>query len=230
MHPVDWAIVAVYVTWIVWDGLRMTRRSQELEGYFLASRSLPWWAVGLSVMATQLSAITMIGTTGQGYADGMRFLQFYYALPIAMIVLSLTLVPFFHRAGIYTAYEYLERRFDAKTRAFTSLLFLCSRSLSLGVVISAPAVVLAIVLDFNITATCLLIGLPTAVYTMFGGVQAVAWTDVKQMVLIVFGLLAAVVVLVAGLPQDVGVLQGLRIAGATGRMQTFDFTFDLTNQ
>jgi Na+/proline symporter len=230
MHPIDWAIVAVYVTWIVWDGLRMTKRSQELEGYFLASRSLPWWAVGLSVMATQLSAITMIGTTGQGYADGMRFLQFYYALPLAMIVLSLTLVPFFHRAGIYTAYEYLERRFDAKTRAFTSLLFLCSRSLSLGVVISAPAVVLAIILDFNITATCLLIGIPTAVYTMFGGVQAVAWTDVKQIVLIVFGLVAAVVVLVAGLPEDVGVLQGLRIAGATGRMQTFDFTFDLTNQ
>jgi Na+/proline symporter len=230
MHPVDWAVVVAYIAWIVWDGLRMTKRSQELEGYFLASRSLPWWAVGLSVMATQLSAITMIGTTGQGYADGMRFLQFYYALPIAMIVLSVTLVPFFHGAKIYTAYEYLERRFDAKTRAFTSLLFLLSRSLSLGAVISAPAVVLAVVMDLNITATCLLIGLPTAVYTMFGGVQAVTWTDVKQMVLIVFGLLAAVVVLVLGLPDDIGVVQGLRLAGATGRMQTFDFTFDVTNQ
>ena len=230
MHPIDWTIIAIYLVWIVWDGLRMTKRSTELEGYFLASRSLPWWAVGLSVMATQLSAITMIGTTGQGYADGMRFLQFYYALPIAMIVLSLTLVPFFHKAGVYTAYEYLERRFDARTRAFTSLLFLFSRSLSLGVVISAPAVVLAVILDFNITATCLLIGIPTAIYTMFGGVQAVAWTDVKQMVLIVVGLLAAVAVLVAGLPQDISVLQGLRIAGATGRLQTFDFSFDLTNQ
>jgi solute:Na+ symporter, SSS family len=230
MHPIDWAVVAVYLVWIVWDGLRLTRRSNELEGYFLGGRSLPWWAVGLSVMATQLSAITMIGTTGQGFVDGMRFLQFYYALPIAMIVLSVTLVPFFHQAKVYTAYEYLERRFDAKTRAFTSLLFLLSRSMALGVVISAPAVVLSVVLGLDVTTTVLLIALPTAVYTMFGGVQAVTWTDVKQMVLIVGGLVAAVVALIAGLPDDVGVFQALRIAGATGRMQTFDFTFDLTNQ
>jgi SSS family solute:Na+ symporter len=230
MHPIDWTIIAVYLTWIVWDGLRLTKRSHELEGYFLASRSLPWWAVGLSVMATQLSAITMIGTTGQGYADGMRFLQFYYALPLAMIVLSVTLVPFFHNAKVFTAYQYLEQRFDAKTRAFTSLLFLFSRSMSLGVVISAPAVVLAVVLDISVTNTALLIALPTAVYTMFGGVQAVTWTDVKQVVLIVFGLIAAIVVLVLGLPEEVSVLQALRIAGATGRLQTFDFSFDLTNQ
>jgi SSS family solute:Na+ symporter len=230
MHPIDWTIIAVYLTWIVWDGLRLTKRSHELEGYFLASRSLPWWAVGLSVMATQLSAITMIGTTGQGYADGMRFLQFYYALPLAMIVLSVTLVPFFHNAKVFTAYQYLEQRFDAKTRAFTSLLFLFSRSMSLGVVISAPAVVLAVVLDISVTNTALLIALPTAVYTMFGGVQAVTWTDVKQVVLIVFGLFAAIVVLVLGLPEEVSVPQALRIAGATGRLQTFDFSFDLTNQ
>jgi Na+/proline symporter len=172
----------------------------------------------------------MVGTTGQGFADGMRFLQFYYALPLAMIVLSVTLVPFFHGARVYTAYEYLERRFDAKTRAFTSLLFLFSRSMSLGVVISAPAVVLAVVLDFDLTATALLIAVPTVVYTMFGGVQAVTWTDVKQMVLIVGALAAAVVVLVASLPDEVGVLQAMRIAGAAGRLQTFDFSFDLTNQ
>ena len=230
MTEVDWAIVALYLIWIVWDGLRLTKRSHELEGYFLGGRSLPWWAVGLSVMATQLSAITMVGTTGQGYADGMRFLQFYFALPIAMIILSVTLVPFFHNAKVYTAYEYLERRFDAKTRAFTSLLFLLSRSMSLGVVISAPAVVLSVVLGTNLTTTVLLIGVPTAIYTMFGGVQAVTWTDVKQMVLIVFGLVAAVVVLVAGLPDDVGLLPALRIAGAAGRLQTFDFSFDMTNQ
>jgi len=230
MHPIDWAIVGVYLVWIVWDGLRLTKKSDEIEGYFLGSRSLPWWAVGLSVMATQLSAITMIGGTGQGYNDGMRFLQFYYALPIAMIVLSVTLVPFFHNAKIYTAYEYLERRFDAKTRAFTSMLFLLSRSMSLGVVISAPAVVLAVVMGFSVTATALLIALPTAVYTMFGGVQAVAWTDVKQMVLIVAGLIAAVVVLMIGLPGDVSIGEALHIAGATGRLQTFDFSFDLTNQ
>jgi SSS family transporter len=230
MHWIDWTIIAAYLVWIVWDGLRLTKRSQELEGYFLGARSLPWWAVGLSVMATQLSAITMIGTTGQAYADGMRFVQFYYALPLAMIVLSVTLVPFFHRARIYTAYEYLEQRFDARTRALTSLLFLVSRSMALGVVISAPAVVLSVVLGLSVTATALLIALPTAVYTMFGGVQAVTWTDVKQMVLIVGGLIAAVVVLVLGLPDEVGVLQALRIAGSTGRMQTFDFSFDLTNQ
>src|SRR6476469_9117933 len=131
MHWIDWTFIVAYITWIVWDGLRLTKKSNELEGYLLASRSLPWWAVGLSVMATQLSAITMIGTTGQGYADGMRFLQFYYALPIAMVILCLTFVPFFHNARVYTAYEYLERRFDAKTRALTSLLFLISRSMSL---------------------------------------------------------------------------------------------------
>ncbi len=230
MHPVDWVVVAVYLVWIVWDGLRLTRHSTGLEGYFLAGRSLPWWAVGLSVMATQLSAVTMIGTTGQGYADGMRFLQFYYALPVAMIILSVTLVPFFHRAKVYTAYEYLEQRFDAKTRAVTSLLFLLSRSMSLGVVISAPAVVLAVILNMSVTGTVLLIALPAAVYTMFGGVRAVTWTDVKQMGLIVFGLCAAVVVLLLGLPDEIGIVQGLKIAGSTGRLQTFDFSFDLTNQ
>ena len=135
MSSIDWLVVFGYVTWVVWDGLRQARRSKELEGYLVAGRSLPWWLVGLSVMATQLSAITMTGTTGQGYVSGMRFLQYYYALPLAMIILSLTLVPFFHRAKIYTAYQYLEGRFDAKTRTLTALLFLFSRSLSCSVVI-----------------------------------------------------------------------------------------------
>ncbi|MBM3778844.1 MAG: sodium:solute symporter [Acidimicrobiia bacterium] len=230
MHPIDWTIVGLYLVWIVWDGLRLTRRSHGIEGYFLASRSLPWWAVGLSVMATQLSAITMIGTTGQGYADGMRFIQYYYALPLAMIVLSVTLVPFFHNARVYTAYEYLEQRFDVKTRAFTSFLFLLSRGMSVGVVISAPAIVLSVVLGVGVTTTVLLIAVPTAVYTMFGGVQAVTWTDVKQMYLIVGGLVAAVVVLFLRLPSDVGLVDAMQIAGAAGRLQTFDFRFDLTNQ
>lgn len=230
MHWIDWTILASYLVWIVWDGIRLTKRSTEIEGYFLASRSIPWWAVGLSVMATQLSAITMIGTTGQGYADGMRFIQFYYALPIAMVILSVTFVPFFHNARIFTAYEYLERRFDAKTRAFTALLFLVSRAMACGAVISAPAVVLAVILGLSVTTTCLVIGLPTAIYTMFGGVQAVTWTDVKQMFLIVFGLLAAVIVLVTSLPSEVGIVDALNIAGATGRLQTFDFRFDLTDR
>ena len=230
MRALDWSIIVAYMLWIVWDGLRLTKRSHELEGFFLGGRAIPWWAVGLSVMATQLSAITMIGTTGQGYADGMRFLQFYYALPLAMVVLSVTLVPFFHNARVYTAYEFLERRFDAKTRAFTSLLFLLSRSMSVGVILSAPAVVLSVVLGISVTETVLIAGIPMVIYTMFGGVQAVAWTDVKQMGLVVGGLVAAVVVLIAGLPADVSVPQALRLAGSTGRLQTFDFSFDLTSQ
>ena len=144
MHLVDWFIVAAYLIWVVYDGLKRTKASSALEGYFLANRSLPWWAVGLTVMATQMSAITLVGTTGQGYADGMRFVQFYFGLPVAMIILSLTLVPFFYRAKVYTAYEYLERRFDVRTRTLASLLFLMSRGLQAGVIIAAPAVILSI--------------------------------------------------------------------------------------
>jgi Na+/proline symporter len=216
--------------WIVYDGLKRTRDSQELEGYFLAKRSIPWWAAGISVMATQLSAITLIGTTGQGYTDGLRFIQFYFALPLAMIILSLTLVPFFYNSGVYTAYEYLERRFDAKTRALTSLLFQISRAMSCGAVISAPAVVLSLVLGWDVTATALAIAVPAIVYTMFGGVQAVTWTDVKIMVLIVFGLVAMIATAIIGLPAGVGIGDGLSIAAATGRLKTMDFSFDLTNQ
>jgi SSS family transporter len=228
MHWIDWTIIAAYLVWIVWDGLRLTKKSDEIEGYFLASRSLPWWAVGLSVMATQLSAITMIGTTGQGYQNGVGLLQQYYALPLAMIILSVTLVPFFHNARVFTAYEYLERRFDSRVRSVTAMLFLLSRGMGTGAALAAPAVVLAVMLGVDVSTTCLLIGMPTALYTMFGGVQAVAWTDVKQMYLIVFGLVAAVVALVAGLPDGVGLGEALSLAGATGRLQTMDFSLDPT--
>jgi SSS family transporter len=230
MHALDWAVVIGFTAWIVYDGLKRTRDSHEIEGYFLANRSIPWWAAGISVMATQLSAITMIGTTGQGYTDGLRFIQFYFALPVAMVILSLTLVPFFYKSGVYTAYEYLERRFDSKTRSLTSLLFLISRGMSCGAVISAPAVVLSLVLGWNLTATALLISVPAVVYTMFGGVQAVTWTDVKIMVLIVFGLFAVIATAILGWPSEVGIVDGLSIAAATGRLKTFDFSFDLTNQ
>ncbi len=227
MHPVDWAIIGLYLSWIVWTGVQHTRGSNEIEGYFLGNRSNPWWAVGLSVMATQLSAITMVGTTGQGYMDGLRFVQFYFGLPLAMVILSVTAVPFFHRARVYTAYEYLERRFDVKTRTMTSALFLISRGLSCGTIISAPAVILSIIMGWNLTLTVLLIGIPTAIYTMLGGVQAVTWTDVKQMYIIVFGLVAVAIALVLGLPGDVSMGDALRVAGATGRMQAFDFRFTL---
>jgi SSS family solute:Na+ symporter len=230
MHPFDWAVLVAFVAWIVYDGLKRTRDSHEIDGYFLAKRSIPWWAAGLSVMATQLSAITMIGTTGQGYNDGLRFIQFYFALPVAMIVLSVTLVPFFYNSGVYTAYEYLERRFDSKTRTFTSLLFLISRGMSCGAVVSAPAVVLSLVLGWDLTLTALVITLPAVVYTMFGGVQAVTWTDVKVMVLIAIGLVAIVVAAIFGFPAGVSVADGFGIAAATGRLKTFDFSFDLSNQ
>jgi SSS family solute:Na+ symporter len=230
MHALDWAVLVAFTVWIVYDGLRRTKDSRELDGYFLAKRSIPWWAAGISVMATQLSAITMIGTTGQGYTDGLRFIQFYFALPLAMIVLSITLVPFFYKSGVYTAYEYLESRFDAKTRSFTSLLFLISRGMSCGAVVSAPAVVLSLVLGWDLTATALLITLPAVVYTMFGGVQAVTWTDVKIMVIIVIGLFAVIAAAILGLPSGVSVSDGLSVAAATGRLRTFDFSIDLTNQ
>ena len=227
MRPLDWLIVAGYLVWVVVDGVRRAKATDKLEGYFLADRRLPWWAVGLSVMATQMSAITLVGTTGQGYEDGMRFVQFYFGLPLAMVLLSVTIVPYFHRARVYTAYEMLERRFDAKTRALTSFLFLVSRGLSCGVIIAAPAVILSIVLGWNQVVTILAIGLPTAIYTMLGGVQAVTWTDVKQMVVILLGVSAAIVVLIAGLPEDADLLGALHAAGATGRMQTIDLRFDL---
>ena len=228
MRLVDWLIVLAYLAYILWDGLRRSKSTGELEGYFLANRSLPWWAVGLSVMATQLSAITLVGTTGQGYADGMRFVQFYFGLPLAMIILSVTLVPFFHRARVFTAYEYLEKRFDVRVRTFTSFLFLVSRSMALGVVISAPSVILSLVLGWPLSATVAAIGVPTILYTMFGGVQAVTWADVKQMVLIVFSVLAVVVALIMGLPQDVSFVDAMHLAGSTARLDSVDFSFSFT--
>ena len=143
MRPLDWLVVAAYLTWVIVSGIRASRRTNELEGYLRANRSLPWWAVGLSVMATQMSAITLVGTTGQGYADGIRFVQFYFGLPIAMVILSITVVPFFYRSGVYTAYEYLERRFDVKTRTLAAAIFLAQRGLSCGVIIAAPAIAIA---------------------------------------------------------------------------------------
>ena len=227
MHPFDWLIIGSYLVWVVYDGLKRSRDTDAVEGYFLAGRSLPWWAVGLSVMATQMSAITLVGTTGQGYTDGLRLVQMYFGLPLAMIILSVTLVPFLYRARVFTAYEYLERRFDRKTRALTSLIFLVSRGLAVGVIVSAPAVVLSVVLGWNLTLTALAIGVPTTCYTMLGGVQAVAWADVKQMVVIVGGLLAVVAALVLGLPGGVGLGDAMHLAGATGRLTAIDFTPDL---
>ena len=185
MHWLNWLVVVGYLGYVCIDGLRRARGTKAIEGYFLGNRALPWWAVGLTVMATQLSAVTLIGTTGQGATDGMRFVQFYFGLPIAMVILGVTIVPFLYRAKVYTAYEFLERRFDAKTRSLTSVLFLLSRGLSCGTIIAAPAVVFSAMFGWSMVTSVALIGVPTVIYTMIGGVQAVTWADVKQMAVIV---------------------------------------------
>ena len=226
MHPIAWAIVVVYVAWVLVDGVRRAHGTKEIEGYFLAGRTLPWWAVGLSVMATQLSAVTMIGTTGQGATDGLRFIQFYFGLPIAMVLLGVTLVPFLHGARVYTAYEYLERRFDAKTRSLTAFLFLLSRGMSCGTIIAAPAVVFSAIFGWNLTLSVALMGVPTVLYTMLGGVQAVTWADVKQMAFIVISIGSVVAMLLWRIPVQAG--DAMAIAGSVGRLRTFDFSFTLT--
>lgn len=228
MHWINWVIVIGYLTYISVDGIRRAKGTTKLDGYFLGNRSLPWWVVGLSVMATQLSAITMIGTTGQGANDGMRFVQFYFGLPVALVILGVTIVPFLHRAKVYTAYEFLEKRFDARTRSLTSLLFLLSRGLSCGTIIAAPAVVFSAIFGWPLAYSVALIGVPTVLYTMIGGVQAVAWTDVKQIVLVLTAITAMIIVLLLRIP--VGPDAALRIAGATGRLDIFDFSFTLTKQ
>jgi len=227
VHALDWVIVAVYLVYVLVDGVRRSKGTREIEGYFLANRSLPWWAVGLSVMATQLSAITLIGTTGQGATDGLRFVQFYFGLPLAMVILGVTLVPFLHGARVFTAYEYLERRFDARTRSLTSFLFLVARGMSCGTIIAAPAVVFSAIFGWGLLWSVALMGVPTVIYTMIGGVQAVTWVDVKQMGLIVFAVIAVIVTLFVQLP--VAPDHALALAGATGRLRAFDFSLDLTN-
>lgn len=227
MKLLDWTVVFIYLTYVIWDGVRMTKHSKTKEGFFLANRGLPWWAVGLSVMATQLSAITLVGTTGQAYSDGMRFIQFYYGLPFAMIILCVTAVPFFYRAKVFTAYEYLEQRFDVKVRTLTSFFFLISRGLGVGTIISAPSIVLSIVFGWNLIFTIFAIGLSTTVYTMFGGVQAVTWTDVKQMFVIFLGLAVVFIVILSSFPDGVSFTDGLRLAGSLGKLNTVDTTFDL---
>jgi len=226
MRPLDWLVVVGYLTWIVYDGLRRSKGTDKVDGYFLANRSLPWWAVGLSVMATQMSAVTLVGTTGQAYATGLRFVQLYFGLPLAMVILSLTVVPFFTRARVYTAYEYLERRFDVRTRSLASFLFLVGRALSLGVTLAAPSVVMSAILGWTLPVTVLVICVPMILYTTIGGVQAVAWTDVKQMFVVVGGMCAALGILLYGILHNVSLSQALHLAGATGRLTAIDFRFD----
>jgi len=185
----DWSVFAVYFGAVVAFAWRQSRKNRGVEGFFLANRRLGWGAIGLSVMATQASAITYIGTTGQAFDDGMEFVQFYLSQPIAMVILCVVFVPFFYRSKVFTAYEYLERRFDPRTRSLTSFLFLVSRGLSAGIVLYAPAIVLSVIMGWDERVTILVMGLITVAYTIMGGITAVIWTDVLQMIVMFAGIL-----------------------------------------
>lgn len=226
MQPLDWVVVAAYFGLVAAIGYRTGRNNRGLEDYFLAGRSMPWYAVGLSVMATQASAITLVGATGQAYTDGMRFIQIYLGLPVAMVILSVTLVPLFYRARVFTAYQYLEERCGSGARSLTSLLFLFGRSLSGAVVIYAPSVVLAVVFSLDEVLTILLIGGFATLYTALGGMRAVMWVETWQMLVILAGILFCFGAVVFGLPDSVGLTEALRIAGAAGRLETLSFDPD----
>ncbi len=181
MRTLDWVVLFLWLISLVGYGLYRGRGSNSVNKYLLAGRSMPWYAMGLSILATQASAITFISTTGQGFVDGMRFVQFYFGLPVAMVILSATAVPIFHRAKVYTAYEYLEQRFDAKTRALVSIVFLLQRGLAAGIGLYAPAVALSVVLGWPDRLTTALIGALVVTYTATGGIKALTWADVQQM-------------------------------------------------
>jgi len=224
----DWIVLGFYLAAIVAFGLWMGRGNRRIEDFFLADRQMRWWAAGLSVMATQISAITFVGTTGQAYTHGMSFLAFYFGLPFAMVVLSMTLVPFFYRARVFTAYQYLEQRFDPRTRTLTSLLFLLSRGLAVGVTLYAPAVVLSVVLGWSEPATILAMGGTTIAYVVYGGNRSVIWTDVVQMGIIWLGIFLCVGVAVAQLPDDFSVRDSLAVASLTGHLEIMDTSWDLS--
>lgn len=225
MRPLDWVVLCLAVAFIVLYGFYKGRRSKTMSEYLLAGRSMPWWAMGLSIMATQASGITFIGTTGQSYAEGMGFVQFYFGLPLAMVILSATLVPLFRRSGAYTAYEYLEKRFDGKTRTLTSIVFLIQRGLGVGLALYAPAVVLSVILGWSDRWTVLMMGVLMVSLTIFGGIKAVTWTDVQQMAIIFLGLGVSLGMGIAMLPEEVSFKDALYLAGVSGKLKAVDLSF-----
>ncbi len=226
MRPGDWLVFSCALAYVVLYGLWKARGHKSVRSFVVASRSVPWYAVGLSIMATQASAVTFISTTGQGYVDGMRFVQFYFGLPIAMLILSYTAVPFFRAANVFTAYEYLERRFDARVRALISGIFLLQRGLALGITLYAPAVVLTVILGWPDWATTLLMGGLAIAYTATGGAKAIAWSDLQQMAVMTCGLAAALICAVWLLPPHVSFDGALNLAAAAGRLNVITTTFD----
>ena len=226
MRSLDWIVLITSLVSIVAYGLYRSRGSNTVDRYLLAGRSMPWYAMALSIMATQASAITFISTTGQSYVDGMRFVQFYFGLPIAMIVICATAVPLFHHTKVYTAYEYLEKRFDGKTRTLAGLIFLCQRGLSAGLTIYAPALVLSVILGWPERNTTMLMGITVVTYTVLGGIKAVTWSDVQQMCIIFLGLLASLITVFVLLPKSVSFGDAVFLAGAAGRLNAVTTNFN----
>ncbi len=220
MSTVDWIIMSVTLIGVVLYGLYKSKTTRDLDGYFLGNRQMPWWIVLLGVMGTQASAVTFLSVPGQAYTDGMRFVQFYFGLPLATIVLCLTFVPIFHRLKVYTAYEFLERRFDSRTRTFTALLFLLQRALSTGISIYAPAIILSSLLNWNIYWTNIFMGGLLIVYTVSGGAKAVAHTQKFQLLVVFAGMILAGVMVVNLLPEGVGFSEAIELGGKLGKMNT----------
>lgn len=230
MSGLDWLVLFITLLVIVVYGIYKSRGTENIEGYLLGNQSFPWYSVTLSVMATQASAITFLSAPGLAFSSGMSFVQFYFGLPLAMIVLCITFVPIFHKLKIYTAYEFLENRFDLKTRALTAFLFLIQRGLSTGITIYAPSIILSTILDIDTTYTTLFIGGLVISYTVYGGTKAVSYTQMLQMSIIFLGLLLAGILVVRLLPDNVGLGKALQIAGKMGRTNAIDFKFDWNNQ
>jgi Na+/proline symporter len=226
VRPLDWFVMFVWLAFIVSYGLYRGRGSNTVNRYLLAGKSMPWYAMGLSIMATQASAVTFISTTGQSYTDGMRFVQFYFGLPLAMVILSATAVPIFHRANVYTAYEYLEKRFDVRTRDLVSAIFLIQRGLAAGLSLYAPSVVLSVILGWPDRWTTILMGVLIVLYTSLGGNKAVIWADVQQMMLITCALVLALFMAIHLLPGDVTFTKAISLAGAAGRLNAVTTRFD----
>lgn len=230
MSRLDWVILGAALAFVVLFGLWKGRRRKDSEAYLLSGRDARWTTICLSIMATQASAITFLSTPGQAYVDGMRFVQFYLGLPLAMVVLSVTVVPIFHRLKVFTAYEYLEGRFDAKTRTLAAFLFLIQRGLAVGLTLYAPALVLSVLLGWNLQVNLLLVASLVMIYTVTGGTKAVSWAQSLQMVIITCGMLIAGIMVVHQLPTGVSLPEALHVAGALGRTQVIDTSLDPGNR
>ncbi len=230
MHWIDWLVMLAVLVGIVVYGVWKTRSVQTVQSYLRGDRELSWWTIGLSVMATQASAITFLSTPGQGYDDGMRFVQFYYGMPLAMILICIFILPIYYRLNVYTAYEYLESRFDHKTRTLAAVLFLFSRGMAAGFTISAPSIILTNIMGWDLHTTIILIGLAVTFYTVMGGTKAVSFTQKQQMVVMLLGLVLAAVLVVFNLPKDVSLGEAVGVAREMGKMDALDLNFDLSNR